>query len=195
MLFWQVRTDDVVANPELVANMREVGNYWVLIGVENDNQQTLDGFRKGTKAGQAEECIKVLGDNDIFTHAMYVIGSRHDTHESIERLRRWSTQLDPKLNIFTVLTPFPGTQVYEEAREGGWLENGNWTDYDMVHAIMPTETLTRNQVQGELYECYRRQYSNVPRNIRGFFSRNKLERTMYRHMASQRVLKRLRDLV
>jgi len=60
---------------------------------------------------------------------------------------------------------------------------------------MPTETLTRNEVQGELYRCYKRQYGNWGRNIGGLFSSNKLERTMYRHMAGQSVLRRLRSLV
>ena len=71
----------------------------------------------------------------------------------------------------------------------------NYADYDMVHAIMPTESLSRSQVQSELYVCYKRQYGSLTRNIKGFFSRNKLERTMYRHMASQSVLRNLRDLI
>jgi anaerobic magnesium-protoporphyrin IX monomethyl ester cyclase len=139
--------------------------------------------------------MKVLGDNDVFTQGMYVIGSRRDTAVSIERLREWSQTLGSKLNIYTVLTPFPGTRYFEEARAKGWIENENYADYDMVHAIMPTETLSRSEVQSELYACYKRQYGSISRNIQGFFSRNKLERTMYRHMASQRVLRNLRDLI
>lgn len=195
MLFWQVRTDDVVKHPDLVTKMRDVGNYWVLIGVESDDQENLDEYGKGIKASQAKDCMKVLGDNDVFSQAMYVIGARRDTAVSIERLREWSQTLGSKLNIYTVLTPFPGTRYFEEARAKGWIENENYADYDMVHAIMPTETLSRSEVQSELYACYKRQYGSLSRNIQGFFSRNKLERTMYRHMASQRVLRNLRDLI
>jgi anaerobic magnesium-protoporphyrin IX monomethyl ester cyclase len=195
MLFWQVRTDDVADNPDLVAKMRSIGNYWVLIGAESADPRTLEAFDKGTKVSDTARCIDVLKDNDVFTQAMWVLGSRHDTHESIERLRDFSHSLAPKLNIYTALTPFPGTRCYREAKARGWIENDNWADYDMVHAIMPTETLTRNEVQGELYTCYKRQYGNWGRNIAGFFSKNKLERTMYRHMAGQSVLRRLRGLV
>ncbi len=99
------------------------------------------------------------------------------------------------MNIYTVLTPFPGTRYFEEARTKGWIENDNYADYDMVHAIMPTEALSRSEVQRELYACYKRQFSSITRNIKGILSRNKLERTMYRHMASQRVLRNLRDLI
>ncbi|MCK5415599.1 MAG: cobalamin-dependent protein [Thermoplasmata archaeon] len=195
MLFWQVRTDDVANHPDLVAKMRSVGNYWVLIGAESADPETLDAFEKGTKVSDTGRCIQVLSDNDVFTQAMWVIGSRHDTAGSIERLRDFSQSLGPKLNIYTTLTPFPGTRCFQEARAKGWIVNDNWADYDMVHAIMPTETLTRNEVQGELYKCYKRQYGNWGRNIGGLFSSNKLERTMYRHMAGQSVLRRLRGLV
>jgi anaerobic magnesium-protoporphyrin IX monomethyl ester cyclase len=195
MMFWQVRTDDVASNPDRVTKMRSIGNYWVLIGAESADPETLDAFEKGTKVSDTGRCIETLRDNDVFTQAMWVIGSRHDTHESIERLREFSQTLAPKLNIYTTLTPFPGTRCFREAREKGWIEKDNWADYDMVHAIMPTETLTRNEVQGELYKCYKRQYGNWGRNLGGLFSRNKLERTMYRHMAGQSVLRRLRSLV
>jgi anaerobic magnesium-protoporphyrin IX monomethyl ester cyclase len=136
-----------------------------------------------------------MQENDVFTQAMLVMGNRNDTAESIERLCQFALGLETKLTIYTVLTPFPGTRFYEEARRNGWIENSNYSDYDMVHAIMPTETLTRSQVQEELFKCYRRTYGSTVKNIQGFFSRNKLERTMYRHMASQSVLRRLKELI
>jgi anaerobic magnesium-protoporphyrin IX monomethyl ester cyclase len=195
MLFWQVRTDDVANNPDLVGKMREVGNYWVLIGVESNSRENLEEYRKGASVSDSERALRVLKDNDVFTQAMYVVGSRRDTAESIERLRVWSRSLEAKLSIFTVLTPFPGTSYFKKALREGWIENSNYADYDMVHAIMPTETLSRSQVQAELYQCYRSAYGSLGQNIRGFFSRNKLERTMYRHMAGQSVLRRLRELI
>ena len=195
MLFWQVRTDDVAAHPELVAKMREVGNYWVLIGIESGSQEKLDGYRKDASVQDAERAVQVLTENDVFTQSMYVVGDRKDTSESIESLRQFSRGLGTKLTIYTVLTPFPGTQTFEEAKRKGWIENENFAEYDMVHAIMPTETLTLSQVQTELYECYRTAYGSMSQNIGGFFSKNKLERTMYRHMAGQSVLKRLKELI
>jgi len=49
-----------------------------------------------------------------------------------------------------ILTPFPGTDLYEVARQNGWIEDENWANYDMVHAVMPTENLSREEVQEEL---------------------------------------------
>jgi len=195
MLFLQARTDDVVKNPAMVAKLRDVGNYWVMLGVENNSNSTLKEFKKGTNVHDAYKAIKLLNDNGIFSHAMFVIGSRKDTAESIKRLRRFSLDLGPDFAIYTALTPFPGTEYYDAARKNGWIEDENYSHYDMVHAIMPTETLSRREVQEELYGCYRAFYGSMTKNIAGVFSKNKLKRTLYRHMAAQSVLKKLEYLI
>ena len=48
---------------------------------------------------------------------MFIIGERKDTAESIANLRKYVNTLDPDLTIFAILTPFPGTQIFEEAKQ------------------------------------------------------------------------------
>ena len=113
MLFMQARTDDVAKNPDLVEKLREIGTYWIMVGVESHAEATLREFKKRTKNEDAYNTMKILRDNDIFSHAMFVIGSRRDTQESCEQLRQFSTDLDPDFSIYTALTPYPGTEVFE----------------------------------------------------------------------------------
>jgi anaerobic magnesium-protoporphyrin IX monomethyl ester cyclase len=195
MLFLQARTDDVAKNPDLVKKLREVGTYWIMCGVETPAEETLKEFKKGTKNQDAYDTMKLLRDNDIFSHAMFVTGARRDTHESIEILRQFSIDIDPDFAIYTTLTPYPGTKYFIEAKENGWIHDTNYSNYDMAHAIMPTETLTRKEVQEELWKCYQEFYGSYKRNIAGVFSRNKLKRTLYRHMAGQHVLRKFRRLI
>jgi anaerobic magnesium-protoporphyrin IX monomethyl ester cyclase len=195
MLFLQARTDDVAKNPDLVKKLREVGTYWIMCGVETPAEETLKEFKKGTKNQDAYDTMKLLRDNDIFSHAMFVTGARRDTHESIEILRQFSIDIDPDFAIYTTLTPYPGTKYFIEAKENGWIHDTNYSNYDMAHAIMPTETLTRKEVQEELWKCYQEFYGSYKKNIAGVFSKNKLKRTLYRHMAGQHVLRKFRRLI
>ncbi|MBN1280807.1 MAG: cobalamin-dependent protein [Candidatus Thermoplasmatota archaeon] len=195
MLFFQARTDDVAGHPDLVERLREVGTYWIMCGVENDSQETLDEYKKGTKSADAYQAMKILNQHDIFSHAMLVIGARRDTHESIERLRRFSQDIAPDFAIYTALTPFPGTMYFETAKTNGWIEDTNYTHYDMAHAIMPTETLTKTEVQEELWKCYQSFYGSWTKNIAGVLSTKKLKRILYRHMAGQFVLEKFRRLI
>lgn len=193
--FFQARTDDIANNPKLVDKLSKVGNNWILIGVENNSPENLKNFKKGLKVGDAGKAMKILKANDIFSQAMMIIGSRTDTSESFERLRQFSLDIEPDLALYTVLTPYPGTDVYDEAVKNDWIEDTNYAHYDMVHSIMPTETLTRQQVQEELYQCYRSFYGSLPRNIAGLFSKNEIKKRCYRHMAGKSVLRNLRRLI
>ncbi len=195
MLFFQARIDDIAQHPDLIGNLREVGTYWILCGVETNSEEMLQEYKKGIKTQDAYQAMKILKQNDVFSQAMFVIGGRRDTHESIEQLRLYSLDLSPDIAIYTALTPFPGTVYYETAKKNGWIQDTNYTNYDMAHAIMPTETLTRKEVQEELWRCYRTFYGSLTKNILGVLAKNKLKRTMYQHMAGQFVLEKFRRLI
>ena len=167
MLFFQARTDDVVRNPDLIEKLREVGVYWIMCGVETNSEERLKEYKKGTKNSDAYTAMKILHDKDIFSHAMFVIGARSDTQESIESARQFSIDIAPDFAIYTALTPFPGTIYYETAKKNGWIEDSNYANYDMAHAIMPTETLKRKEVQEELWRCYQEFYGSYRKGIAG----------------------------
>jgi anaerobic magnesium-protoporphyrin IX monomethyl ester cyclase len=194
MWFMQVRCDDVVENRAVLPKMRKSGLRWVLLGVESSNPYTLESFKKGTTSDDARNAVKLLKENDIFAQAMFIIGERKDTAESIANLREFSNELDPDLAIFAILTPFPGTAIYEEAKRNAWIEDWNWANYDMVHAIMPTETLSTKDVQEELYHCYRNFFGSWSRRLGGIFSRKALKRKLYRYMASQGIVNQVKNL-
>ncbi len=128
--------------------------------MENPVPSILESFRENITWEEAKKAVKLLKKNNIFTQAMFVIGSRKDTSKSIGNLRVFTDKLDSDFAIFGILTPFPGTELFQEARRKGWIEEYNWSHYDMLHAIMPTETLSRKEVQEELHECYRHFYGS-----------------------------------
>ena len=194
MWFIQMRCDDVLDIKAHLPSLRKSGLQWVMMGVESPRVETLKQYRKEIKPNMALEAVRLLKENDIFTHTMFIIGDRKDTHESVEALRRYISKLDPDFVIYTVLTPFPGIDKYYEAKENGWIEDENLFNYDMAHAIMGTETMTRKEVQEELYKCYRSFYGNWGRRIRGIFSSNELKRRIYWHMVGKGILTELRRL-
>jgi anaerobic magnesium-protoporphyrin IX monomethyl ester cyclase len=194
MWFTQARCDDVVRHKDVLPKLRKSGLRWILLGVENSKESTLETFRKNITAKDAKEAVKLLKENDIFAHTMFIIGERKDTAKSIADLREFVNELDPDFTIFGILTPFPGTELYEEARQNRWIEDFNWSNYDMVHAIMPTETLSTEEVQEELYNCYRSFYGSFQRRISGLFSGNKMKRRVYRYMAFSGLLKKFKQL-
>jgi len=192
--FVQSRCDDIIRNKEALPSLRKSGLHWVLLGVENSEPSTLQTFKKGITPQDSKEAVRLLKQSGIFAHAMFIMGQRKDTAQSIACLREFANELDPDFALFAVLTPFPGTEVFDEAKRNGWIEDTNWANYDMIHAIMPTETLSIRQVQEELYRCYRSFYGSWKRKVGGIFSSNDLKRNVYLHMAKKGVISQLGQL-
>jgi len=192
--FLQARSDDIIKNRENLSKMRKAGNYWIMAGLERHDDDSLQNYHKGIRPSDSKLAMDLLKENDIFAQATLITGDRRDNHESIQNLRDFVNYVDPDIAIFMILTPFPGTALYETARREGWLEDDNWANYDMVHAVMPTEHLSRSEVQEELYLCYRSFYGSMKRRITGVFSRNKFKRKTYRYMAGQGLMQSLKEL-
>ena len=195
MWFIQTRSDEILKHEKLIPKLRRAGLCWALVGVERHDKQTLSNFQKSISPDVSNKAIEILKKNNIFAQAMFILGARNDSHKSIEELRKYANDLDPDLSIFGILTPFPGTETYKTAKKNGWIEDDNWAHYDMLHAIMPTENLTRQEIQEELYTCYREFYGSWRRRLSDIFSQNHFTRRTYRYLVSQNLLSQLRSLI
>jgi len=192
MWFVQARCDDIIKHKDLVPKMRRAGNRWILLGAESHSKPILQSLDKEMDPEETREAVGILRENDIFTQTMFILGHRKDSAESIANLRRFANDVDPDLAIFTLLTPFPRTETYRLARENKWIEDSNWANYDMIHPIMPTEYLSRGELDEELYRCYRSFYGSWGRRLGGIFSSNQLKRRTYRYMASRGLMNQFR---
>ncbi len=194
MWFMQARCDDIVTHQSLLPKLRKAGLTWILAGVESHSPESLAAFNKRIDPSVSKDAMELLKLNDVFAQATLIIGERSDSRETMRGLRAYVNDLDPDIAIFMILTPYPGTRLYDEAVQNGWIEDTNWAHYDMIHAIMSTEHLSRMEVQEELYMCYRSFYGSMKRRITGVFSSNKIKRRTYRYMARQGVMGALRGL-
>jgi len=192
--FVQARCDDIIRNKNVLSRLRKSGLNWVLLGVENSSSQVLESFKKGITPNDAKDAVRLLKENGIFAHAMLIIGNRKDTRQTISQIRDFANDLDPDFVMFGILTPFPGTEIYSEAERNGWISDRNWSHYDMIHAIMPTEALSPHEVQEELYGCYRNFYGSWSRRFGGLFSKNRLKQKVFWHMAQTGVLGKIKSL-
>ncbi len=187
--FVQARADDIAKMEAVVPRLRQAGCAWILLGVEHNSDTILGDLNKKSSAAIAKKAVRILKRSDILSQAMFILGARQESAASADALREFVVELDPGIPIFGCLTPFPGTRTYQEAEQRGWIEDPNWAHYDMIHAIMPTEHLSRRDVQLELYACYRQFFGSIPRGIRGLFSRNRLKRGAYRRMMTKRIIR------
>ncbi len=193
MWFFQTRADEIISGKELLPKLRETGLQWIMTGLESHDPQRLKEYRKGIDIEMGKEAIQLLKEHEILAQTTAIIGHRQDSHESLEAFREWIKEVDPDIAVFMTMTPYPGTPMYKTALENGWIEDPRWKRFDMVNAIIPTEHLTREEVQNELFATYR-SYYGWRRRIFGIFARNKVKRAYYQHMMLKGFLGTLKGL-
>ena len=182
---YQGRADLLVRYKDLLPLMYRAGNRVAQIGIEASSDEQRDELKKQLRTETVEEAVQLLRQHDIFCQGMMIVGVPSDTPRTFEHKLRFVKQLDVDFPIFTMYTLFPGTQVYEEAVAKGWIElPADYARYDMAHALMPTQHMTRQQVWSYTGWAFASFYLDPVRLVRGVFSHNALKRAWYRQMVS-----------
>jgi len=180
--FYQGRADLLVEHRDLLPLMRETGNRMVQIGIEASTEQELNELNKKLTLDKLVEAVELLKKHDIVAQGLIIVGTRSDSADSIIHKMRYMQRLDVDFPIFTMFTPFPGSDIYQEAKKKNWLEIRDYSLYDMANAIMSTEHLTRKQLMASYRWCYAAYYTNLLKLFRGLFSKNDWKRGVWWHM-------------
>ena len=121
----------------------------VLVGVERANQADLTWLDKHHYGEDVTvESFQLLKRKypEVFRQGTIITGIRSDTAESIRALLDLAHRADFDFAAFHPLTPFPGTPLYDSAIDQNWIEERDFSKYDMFYPIMPTEHLSREEV-------------------------------------------------
>jgi len=148
----ECRTDSIVRHPDLVAKWVDAGLYAVLLGLEGASDKTLKSVNKRTTAGVNGEAIRILHDLGVIIWGAFLVDPDWD-HDDFSRLRDYVAQNEITHTQFTVLTPLPGTELYEQRRAD--LLTDDYSCYDALHAVTPTR-LPREDFYREFADLYRK---------------------------------------
>ncbi|TRZ95483.1 radical SAM protein [bacterium] len=108
-------------NENLASELASSGCKYVDLGVESFNQEVLDDARKDLKVEKIPEAISILKRNKILVKINLVLGiSPLQTVACIKRDIRLARHLDVDAVMFSLATPFPGTDFYQRAKENHW---------------------------------------------------------------------------
>jgi radical SAM superfamily enzyme YgiQ (UPF0313 family) len=113
----QFRAD--ACTPELIEALLRSGCLFGHIGVESGNDKILESIGKGETKQQFRDAVKTMRSLRLPCIASYIIGLPGDTHETIQETIDFAFELDVEQSKFMILTPLPGTRVYDMAVERG----------------------------------------------------------------------------
>lgn len=147
-------------NRELLKLAQESGCYGMFIGFESLSQEALNKLnKKFNKADKYAEMIKRIHGHGMGIQGSFIFGYDWDTKETFNEVLEFveKTRLDSVL--FTILTPFPGTKVFERMKEEGRLLTTDWRLYDMAHAVFRPKNMEPEELEEKFLEANRKFYS------------------------------------
>lgn len=184
--WWAFTRADLLLKQEqdgVLEKMVRAGLRHVLVGIERN---TDDDFKTIEKTGYTRDVVKeaflLLARKypQVFRQGTILTGLRRDTAESIRSLLHYAHEINVDFPAFHPLMPFPGTRLWEEAKEKGWIEEWDYENYDMFYPVMPTVALTRQEISHHTQWCYQNFVARKPfRYLARLFSRHPIRRRLH----------------
>ena len=118
---------------ETLASMKSAGCHEISFGVESGNLEILKLMDKKLDLAEAERVIRLTQSLGITTHASYVLGYPGETVETIKDTIRFAKRLNTDVAAFFIASPLPGSRLYQEALEKGFVRpDSTWLDYSLL---------------------------------------------------------------
>jgi hopanoid C-3 methylase len=149
------RSDTVAKHPELMEQWKKIGLERVFVGLEFMRDGDLKLIRKGSTVENNKTAVKVLKSLGIDIFPTLIVRPEFD-HGDFLDLRNYCLDLDLNFIGFPVLTPLPGTDLYNEVKDR--LLTSNYDYFDFFHTLLPT-TLPMGDFYRELTTLYKRSRS------------------------------------
>ncbi|MCX6348051.1 MAG: DUF4070 domain-containing protein [Candidatus Aureabacteria bacterium] len=161
---------DLGYDEELVRAMAESGCESIFIGFESINAGSLDESSKHhNRRLDYERLIGILQRNKILINAAFVFGFDHDTPSVFRETVQFAIQNRLTSVNFHILTPFPGTCLYNRLMGEGRILTRDWSLYDTGHVVFRPKHLTPEELTLGYRRVYREFYSwrNILRRLPG----------------------------
>ena len=149
----QTRTDIICKFPHLIEMWKDCGSLAIFLGLESVTDEGLKAVNKSNTASNNARALAILKELGVGYTPNFIVDPAWD-HDDFARLRAWIEETGAYNSGFSILTPLPGTDLWETAQNQ--VTTHDWEMYDIVHAVLPTKLPLQ-----DFYEEYSRLWRHV----------------------------------
>jgi radical SAM superfamily enzyme YgiQ (UPF0313 family) len=128
--------------------MKKAGFRLLKFGLESGNQATLDRLRKGTTVAEIVDSCRMAKAAGLTVHLTTMVGypweTEADARRTLDLARELLARGDADMLQATIVIPYPGTPLFDEAAENGWLTTLDWDLYDMSAPVLTSPIPARD---------------------------------------------------
>lgn len=142
--------------------MKDNGLRLLLVGYESGDDQILINIKKGLRTDIARRFSDDCRQLGIKIHGTFILGLPGETKETIEKTIEYAKEINPHTIQVSLAAPYPGTTLYQQAVENGWLEENK-----VIHLVSKEGVqlaaigyphLSREEIYHHLETFYKRFY-------------------------------------
>jgi radical SAM superfamily enzyme YgiQ (UPF0313 family) len=148
------RSDEIIANKQLMINWKSIGMKLVLIGMEMASDQELNEINKKNTVKNNEAAVEFLKSIGVEAISYFLIDPAF-TDEDFKRLTDYVLKLQLTHPVYFILTPLPGTTLYQKRKSQ--LITNDYTKFDFFHCVLKT-SLPQHQFYERFIQLYRDTY-------------------------------------
>jgi len=142
----------------LLKAFREAGCWAILLGAESGVQKNLNTIRKGITLEQTRRAVKWAKEAGLTVYTPFIFGIPGETFEEALKTIEFAIELDPDIANFHALTPFPGTELYENIEKYGTISD-DLEDFTYQGSAFIPYTMKREEIALLRQIAFRRFYS------------------------------------
>jgi len=154
----QVRVD-VARNEKLLGLMRRAGCRTLYLGLESINPDTLVSYNKRQTVQEIESSIHLIRKLGIRVYGMFVFGADTDTINTIDETSNFTIKNKLETYQTLILTPLPGTSLFEQFEQQGRLFTKDWSKYDTHHLVFELNQMKPDELYIALIRGLKKFYS------------------------------------
>jgi anaerobic magnesium-protoporphyrin IX monomethyl ester cyclase len=156
----QVRTD-IVKDLELVKLMKKAGCTVLYIGLESVNPDSLLAMKKNQTVADISNALKILTKHKFHIHGMFVYGFDDDTKKTVNETIRFAKKAGLTSTQFLILTPLPGSELYEKMKSEKRIIFDDWSLYDTHHVVFQPKNFDIFELQWAQIRSHKKFYSVI----------------------------------
>lgn len=149
-------------NHETIKLMKDCGLRLFLVGYESGSEDILKRIKKGVTIEEMKAFTKACKEIGVVIHGTFILGLPIETKETIEQTIRFAQELDVFSIQVSLAAPYPGTELFDMARQNGWFAQRDKTKIVHEDGLQQSTLEYPGLSKAEIFEAvevfYRRYY-------------------------------------
>ena len=133
-------------NDKMAEALKSAGCHQIMIGIETANPKIMNIIGKEIDTEQYKKVVEIAHTHAIEVRAGFVIGNLGETWQTMLESLEFAIELDVDFFQLSINTPYPGTQLFKQAKQENRLAHEEYKYYGQSKPIVRLDDLTPEQI-------------------------------------------------